>query len=147
MLMASYPLRLSATMLAAWMLKICGAGVVYSGSSLHLPNLNIAITDACSGINQLDAVLLIAYAAVKMMHRKECVQVLHFAFIIPSIIIANALRIMLTVLLFKLLGDAVLGKTWHISLGYMQIIIAFILFLAVGKLLSSKQEKKQEETV
>ena len=41
MLMASYPLRLSATMLSALLLKLCGTDVVYSGSSLHLVDLNI----------------------------------------------------------------------------------------------------------
>ena len=147
MLMSSYPLRLSATMLAALGLKICGTGVIYSGSSLHLPNLNIAITDACSGINQLDAFLLIAYIAVKMMHKKELWQILHYAFIIPSIIIANSLRIILTVLLFKICGEVILGKFWHITLGYVQIFIALLLFLAVGRLFYCSPEKTQEKTL
>ena len=145
MLMASYPLRLSATMLAALLLKICGTEVVYSGSSLHLPDLDIAITDACSGINQLDAFLLIAYLAVKIMHKKEYWQVLHFAFIIPSIIIANSLRIVLTVLLFKIFGEVILDKFWHVTLGYAQILIALLIFLAVGKLFSVKPEEKLED--
>lgn len=147
MLMASYPLRLSATMLAAMVLKICGTGVVYSGTSLNLPDLNIAITDACSGINQLDAFLLIAYISVKMMHSKANWQILHFAFIISSVIIANALRIVLTVFLFKMCGEVILGKFWHVLLGYVQIVLALAIFLAVGKLFCSKPEKKQEETV
>ena len=145
MLMASYPLRLSATMLAALLLKICGTEVVYSGSSLHLPDLDIAITDACSGINQLDAFLLIAYLAVKIMHKKEYWQVLHFAFIIPSIIIANSLRIALTVLLFKIFGEVILDKFWHVTLGYAQILIALLIFIAVGKLFSVKPEEKPED--
>ena len=145
MLMASYPLRLSATMLSALSLKLCGVDVVYSGSSLHLPDLNIAITDACSGINQLDAFLLIAYVAVKIMQKKELIQLLHFAFIIPAVIIANTLRIVATVLLFNACGDVILGKFWHVALGYVQIIAALLIFLAVGKLFISKPEKKQEE--
>ena len=144
MLMASYPLRLSATMLASWGLKVFGTGVVYSGTSLHLPNLNIAITDACSGINQLDAFLLIAYILVKMIHKKSYLQVIHFVFVIPSIIIANALRIVLTVILFKVFGEVVLEKFWHISLGYVQIIAALLIFVAVGKLFCSNPEKIEE---
>jgi exosortase/archaeosortase family protein len=112
-----------------------------------LPDLDIAITDACSGINQLDAFLLIGCIAVKMMHRKEYWQILHFAFIIPSVIIANSLRIVLTVLLFKMCGEVILGKFWHVALGYMQIVTALIIFAAVGKLFSSNPEKKQEESV
>ena len=70
MLMASYPLRLSATMLSALLLKLCGTDVIYSGSSLHLVGLDVAITDACSGINQLDAFLLIGFIVVKTMQKK-----------------------------------------------------------------------------
>ena len=88
-----------ATLLSAGLLKLCGIGVVYSGTSLELPGLDISITDACSGINQLDAFILIAFIIVHIMHKKNVWKLLHFAFIIPSIIIGNGLRITLTVLL------------------------------------------------
>ena len=145
MLLLSYPLRLNATVLSAGILKICGVDVVYSGTSLALPGLNIAITDACSGINQLDAFILIAFIAVEILHRKLFWQCLHFAFIIPSVIIGNSLRIVLTVLLYKLVGEVVLENTWHIALGYVQIILALLLFVGVGKLLAVPDGKKTEE--
>ena len=96
MLMLSYPLRLSATVLSAWVLKMCGMNVIYSGTSLNLPGVNIAITDACSGINQLDAFILIAFIAVQLFHKKPLWKFLHFAFIVPAVIIGNSLRIVLT---------------------------------------------------
>ena len=145
MLLLSYPLRLNATVLSAGILKICGVDVVYSGTSLALPGLNIAITDACSGINQLDAFILIAFIAVEILHRKLFWQCLHFAFIMPSVIIGNSLRIVLTVLLYKLVGEVVLENTWHIALGYVQIILALLLFVGVGKLLAVPDGKKTEE--
>ena len=145
MLLLSYPLRLNATVLSAGMLKMFGVDVVYSGTSLALPGLNIAITDACSGINQLDAFILIAFIAVEILHRKLFWQCLHFAFIMPSVIIGNSLRIVLTVLLYKLVGEVVLENTWHIALGYVQIILALLLFVGVGKLLAVPDGKKTEE--
>jgi exosortase/archaeosortase family protein len=145
MLLLSFPLRLNATVLSAGILKICGVDVIYSGTSLALPGLDIAITDACSGINQLDAFILIAFIAVEILHRKLFWQCLHFAFIIPSVIIGNSLRIVLTVLLYKLVGEVVLENTWHIALGYVQIILALLLFVGVGKLLAVPDGKKTEE--
>ena len=145
MLMASYPLRLSATMLSAFILKITGMEVVYSGSSLHLTDLNIAITDACSGINQLDAFVLTAYIAIRMLHQKFILQLLHIAFIIPSIIIANTMRIVLTVWLYELWGTVILEKFWHITLGYVQLLMAFLIFIAVGRLFKSEPKKTEEE--
>ena len=145
MLMLSFPLRLSATLLSAGILKLCGIGVVYSGTSLELPGLDISITDACSGINQLDAFILIAFIIVHILHRKNIWKTLHFAFIIPSIIIGNALRVSLTVLLYKWLGETVLQNTWHTALGYVQIILAMMIFLAAGKIFSVSDTPTAEE--
>ena len=145
MLLLSFPLRLSATVLSAGILKLCGVSVIYSGTSLALPQVNIAITDACSGINQLDAFILIAFIAVQMLHRESLWKALHFAFIIPSIIIGNSLRIVITVLLYRILGDAVLLGSWHISLGYVQIILAVIIFLGFGKIFAMPDGKQEED--
>jgi exosortase len=147
MLLLSYPLRLSATALSALLLNLCGVKIVCSGTSLELSGLNIAITDACSGINQLDAFILIVFVAVQILHRKTGWKILHFAFIIPAIIVGNSLRIVLTVLLYILLGEMVLQNTWHTVLGYVQIVIALLFFLAIGKIFivsdSENKEAKQ----
>ena len=145
MLFLSFPLRLSATMLSAGILKLCGIGVIYSGTSISLPDLDIAITDACSGINQLDAFILIAFIAVQLLHKRTGWKILHFAFIIPAIITGNSLRIVVTVLLSKLLGETVLNDSWHIALGYVQIILALLIFFAVGRILRIEPEKKAED--
>ena len=145
MLLFSYPLRLSATALSALALKLCGVKVICSGTSLDLSGLNIAITDACSGINQLDAFILIAFIAIQILHRKNGWKILHFSFIVPAIIIGNSLRIVLTVLLYTLWGEVVLQNTWHTVLGYVQIIIALLFFLAVGKIFTDSDSKAGEE--
>lgn len=143
MLLLSFPLRLSATVLSAGILKLCGMNVICSGTSLHIPGANIAITDACSGINQLDAFILIAFITVQMFHKKAWWKFLHFAFIIPAIIVGNSLRIVLTVMLFRIWGDVVLTGTWHIVLGYAQIVFAVIIFLIFGKIFSEPDGKQE----
>ena len=147
MLLLSFPLRLSATMLSACILKLCGIGAVYSGTSLTLPGLDIAITDACSGINQLDAFILIAFIAVHFFHNRIGWKILHFAFIVPSVIAGNSLRIVLTVLLYKLCGEAVLQNIWHTLLGYGQILFAVVIFFLIGKIFSVAGSKNAEEEV
>ncbi|MBE6356307.1 MAG: exosortase/archaeosortase family protein [Lentisphaerae bacterium] len=144
MLMLSYPLRLSATTLSSLVLKICGVEVAIAGTSLNLPDLNIAITDACSGINQLDAFILIAFIAVEVLHKKTVWKLLHFAFMIPAIIAGNSLRIVITVLLYKILGDCVLENLWHTLLGYTQIFFAIILFLLIGRIFRENPPARNE---
>ena len=69
---------------------------------------------------------------------------MHFAFLIPAIIIGNALRIALTVLLYKLWGEVVLQNSWHTALGYVQIILALIIFLVAGKIFSVSNTQTEE---
>ena len=145
MLLLSFPLRLNATVLSAAILNLSGVGIVHSGTSLILPGLDIAITDACSGIRQLDAFILIAFMVVQMLHSKTGWKILHFAFIVPSIIVGNSLRIVLTVWLYRLFGETVFENTWHTVLGYGQIIFALLLFLAIGKIFSLADRKTEEE--
>ena len=145
MLLLSYPLRLSATLVSAGLLKACGIAVVFSGTSLDLPGVDISITDACSGINQLDAFLLVAFLAVQIFHKKTIWKCLHFAFVVPAIIMGNSLRIALTVLLFRWYGETVLQNTWHIALGYVQIGLAILIFLAVGKIFADPDTPEKEE--
>lgn len=145
MLLLSFPLRLSATVLSTGILNLCGFEVACSGTSLNFSGLDIAITDACSGINQLDAFILIAFAAVQLLHQKSGWKVLHFAFIVPSMIAGNSLRIVLTVLLYQQWGESVLQNTWHVALGYVQIIFALVIFLAVGKIFSSSGNTRAED--
>jgi exosortase len=144
MLLLSFPLRLTATVLSSIMLNLCGIKVIHSGTSLTLPGIDIAITDACSGINQLDAFILIAFVTVQLLHRKNSWKYLHFAFIMPSIILGNSLRIVLTVVLYRFMGERVFENTWHTGLGYGQIVLALLIFLAVGKVFSLADKKSGE---
>ena len=145
MLLLSFPLRLSATALSAVLLKLCGVDVIAAGTSLELSGLDIAITDACSGINQLDAFILLAFLAVQILHQKAGWKILHFAFIMPAIILGNSLRIVLTVLLYTWWGEVVLQNTWHTALGYVQILIALLFFLAIGKIFTISEAEPEEE--
>ena len=144
MLLLSFPLRLSATVLSAGVLNIFGWNIIYSGTTMTLPGLNIAITDACSGINQLDAFILIAFIAVQILHRKTTWKILHFAFIVPSVILGNALRIILTMLLYRVWGERVFENSWHTALGYSQIIFALLIFLAIGTVFTAADKKPKE---
>ena len=42
-------------------------------------------------------------------------------------------------------GEVILGKFWHVALGYVQVFAALLIFVAVGNLFGSKPEKKQED--
>ena len=131
----SYPFRMVSTVLSVGFLQMCGMKIENDMTTIRIEGLDIAITDACSGIQQLEAMILVAFWLAMAWRRPFFWKCVHYAFVIPSIILANAIRIILTIVLYKAGFEAVLNNTWHAGLGYAQVAITVALFFLVGCLL------------
>lgn len=131
----SYPFRMVSTVLSVGFLKMFGMKIANDMTTIHIEGLDLAITDACSGIQQFEAMILVAFWLVMMRPRNFVWRCIHYAFLIPAIILANAVRIVLTIVLYKAGVEAVLNNAWHEGLGYAQIVLAVALFFLVGCLL------------
>ena len=136
----SYPFRMVSTVLSVGFLRVFGVGIENDGTTIRIEGLNIAITDACSGIQQFEAMILVAFWLVMVWKRSLVWRCVHYAFLIPSIILANAIRIVLTIVLYKAGFEAVLNNTWHEALGYVQVVLAVALFFLVGTLLPETED-------
>ena len=133
----SYPLRLMATWLAVGCLKLFGVVVEADRTLITVGERGIAVTDACSGIEQLGALVLVGAGFAWMMQRTAGYRLLHLATILPSVVLANAFRLVVTVVLFRLLGETVLGDAWHHALGYAQTVLALVFVWAFGAVIRS----------
>ena len=131
----SYPFRMVSTVLSVGFLQIFGMGIENDGTTIRIEGLDIAITDACSGIQQFEAMILVAFWLVMIWKRPFVWRCVHYAFLVPSIILANAVRIILTIVLYKAGIESVLNNTWHEGLGYAQVVLTVALFFLVGTLL------------
>lgn len=133
-LMLSYPLRLLSTILSAGTLRLCGFAIEYHLTSIRLPDSGIAITDACSGIEQLEILLLLGYLLVKMQHTGKIWAFLHYLFILPAVIVVNSFRIIVTILLFHFHGQVAFSDPVHITLGCLLVIAVILLLWFLGYL-------------
>ena len=136
----SYPFRMVSTVLSVGFLQIFGMHIENDNTTIRIEGLDIAITDACSGIQQFEAMILVAFWLVMIWKRPFIWRCVHYLFLIPSIIIANAIRIILTIVLYKTIGEVVLNNTWHEGLGYAQVVLTVALFFLVGCLLPEDGE-------
>ena len=145
----SYPFRMVSTVLSVGFLQIFGMHIENDNTTIRIEGLDIAITDACSGIQQFEAMILVAFWLVMVWKRPFIWRCVHYAFLIPSIILANAVRIILTIVLYKAGLESVLNNTWHEGLGYAQVVLAVAFFFLVGCLLpesdSGASSGKQNE--
>ena len=131
----SYPFRMVSTVLSVGFLQMFGMEIHNDMTTIRIEGLDIAITDACSGIQQFEAMILVAFWIVFAWPRSFFWRCVHYLFLIPSIILANAIRIIVTIFLYKVIGETALNNTWHVGLGYAQVVIAVALFFLVGCLL------------
>ena len=134
----SYPFRMVSTVLSVGFLQMFGMEIHNDMTTIRIEGLDIAITDACSGIQQFEAMILVAFWIVFAWPRSFFWRCVHYLFLIPSIILANAIRIIVTIFLYKVIGETALNNTWHVGLGYAQVVIAVALFFLVGCLLPEK---------
>lgn len=134
----SYPLRLMATFGAVALLKLCGVAVTADRTLITLGSdgTGLAVTDACSGIEQLFALILIGGILAWMMQKNLCFRFMHWACILPSLVIANTLRLVVTVLLYNRFGDVILGDIWHHGLGYAQSVLTLVILWCFGKVIA-----------
>ncbi|MFA6658515.1 MAG: exosortase/archaeosortase family protein [Victivallaceae bacterium] len=133
-LFISYPLRLISTVLSVKSLQIFGVDVNYEFTTVTIGEAAIAITDACSGITQLEVLLLLGYLVVLRQHQSGLMRSLHYCCMLPVIIITNSLRLILTIILFMFIGNSAFDDFWHKTLGYFLIVGVMLLFWWIGTL-------------
>lgn len=130
----SYPLRRISTVLSAGVLKWCGGGVDYDLTVIQLDGAAVAITDACSGIQQLEAMFAVAYLLVRRERLAWVWKIQHFLCLLPAVILSNALRIIVTILLYHAVGERAFAEPVHIALGWAQVVTALAVLFGAGKL-------------
>ena len=140
----SYPLRLMATWLAVGVLKIVGVSVSADRTLIALDSgtTQIAVTDACGGLEQLGGLVAVGLLFAWLMQKGWGWRLLHWATILPCVVLANAVRLIVTVLLVRAYGDVILGDAWHISLGWAQTVLAVVLLWLFGKAIAYIARKK-----
>lgn len=137
LLALSYPLRLMATWISVGCLKLFGVPVHAEQTLIVLDSdgIGLAVTDACSGIEQLLGLILIGGLFAFLMQRKLLFRLMHWMTILPCVVLANAIRLIVTVVLVRMFGEVILGNAWHLALGWAQTVLAVVLLWLFGKLL------------
>ncbi len=146
LLAVSHPLRVIATTLSGFFLRMCGFDVSNSLTVLRIGKEELAVTDACSGIQQLEALLMLGYILAKCQQSRLRWMLIHYSFCIPAVIISNSIRLVTIVMLYRWpVGEAVLYSWWHEGLGYFQVLLAVMLMWLVGLLIAYANGPVKEE--
>jgi len=137
----SHPMRVIGANVSALMLSAFGFYAEAQNTIVTISGKDIAITAACSGIEQLEAMLLMGWLIVMYMHTRLSTRIVHFAFILPIILFANSLRLAVTLGGSEVWGDVFLSDGVHTALGIVTVILIMFIFAATGALFSDAKKE------
>lgn len=141
-LLLSSPLSKICAALTVLLLQAVGVECSLDQAVIFTGKDHVAVTAACSGVELLEAMLLLGWFVVYFEHRNFWMRLLHYLTLLPAILLANTLRLTVVILLSFRIGERAFHDPVHSLLGYCVVISAMLLLFLTGKLF--KQEETEE---
>lgn len=131
----TFPLQRLAATQAAWALDLLRVPVLLDGNVIHLSQITLGVTEACSGIRSLVSLLAGATAWAYLMLPRGWAAVFFVMSAVPITIIANAGRVVLTGLIGQWFGVEYASGFFHELAGFVIYLFALVCLLAVHGLI------------
>jgi exosortase len=129
------PLQTWATQLAAAGLDIIGIPVMQQGNVLNLPDRQLDVVEACSGIRSLLSLTFLSVAYGRLFETRRWVKVALLVATVPIAITCNAARITLTGILTQYKPEIADGA-YHAFEGWVIFMFELMALLGFHKLLT-----------
>ena len=142
------PLQFKASQLGAAMLASRDIPVMLTGNVIRLPGHDLFVTEACSGLRSLTALLSLAILLGALMLKRPVSRILLLAASIPVAIVINGFRVFLTGFLV-IFVDPKLGEgVAHLFEGWLLFVIDFLVLAALtwlGVLIERRLDRKPSD--
>ncbi|HEY2804692.1 MAG TPA: exosortase/archaeosortase family protein [Gemmatimonadales bacterium] len=135
------PLQLKASQWGAALLKLRHVPVRLSGNVINLPGRSLFVTEACSGLRSLTALLALGLLIGGMWLRRPWLRVLLVAAAIPVAMMLNAVRIFLTGFFVYFVDPRLAEGVMHLTEGWAIFCVAFLILAAFAWLLANLEAR------
>src|SRR5262249_27414952 len=129
------PLQNLAARNAALVLDLLGVPVLLDGNVIHLSQITLGVTEACSGIRSLISLLAMAVCWAALTIPGIWGKSLLVAATVPITVVANAGRVVATGLIGQWFGVQYARGFFHSFSGWVIFLLAFACLLAVHGLI------------
>ncbi|WP_367118733.1 exosortase V [Phenylobacterium sp.] len=131
------PLKLLVSVMSASVVELMGIPLVREGVTMTVGPYQLLVEDACSGLNSLVGLIAITLFYIYLLRNATWQYSLFLVcMIIPIAIIANAIRIVILILLTYFYGDAVGQGFLHVTAGLFLFALSLVLMFALDSLVS-----------
>ena len=135
------PLQLKASAMGASLLEWRHVPILLSGNVIHLPGRSIFVTEACSGLRSITALLSLGVLIGGLWLQKPWLRLLLVMAAIPVAMFLNGIRVFLTGFLVYF-ADPRLGEGFmHYTQGWVMFVVAFGFLGSFGWLLNRGERK------
>lgn len=125
------PLQGFATRAAAFILELLGYWVVRKGHVLQVnESTQAAVAEACSGLRMLTAFIFVSAVLAFLVKRPRWQKGVVVLSSIPIAILANAVRLIVTVVLFDSVNSELADKFFHDFAGVVMMPMAILIVMA-----------------
>lgn len=132
----TFPLQQLAAQQAAWALDLLGVPVLLDGNIIHLSQISLGVTEACSGIRSLISLFAGAVAWAYLLLPRGWWPTLVFVLAtVPITILANAGRVVATGLIGQWFGMEYASGFFHELAGLVIYFFAFLCLLGLHLLI------------
>jgi exosortase len=140
------PLQTLAARNATWILDVLGVPVLLDGNVIHLSQISLGVTEACSGIRSLISLLALAVGWAYLTLPAGWQIAALGAAAVPVSVIANAGRVVGTAFVGEWIGTDYARGFVHIFSGWLVFVVAVGCLLAVHRLLAWTATMRAERT-
>ncbi|MGQ0643821.1 MAG: exosortase C-terminal domain/associated protein EpsI [Gemmatimonadaceae bacterium] len=135
------PLQMKASQIGAVLLESRQVPVVLTGNVVRLPGHDLFVTEACSGLRSLAALLSLGVLLGGLVAKHPITRVAIVAISIPIAVLLNGIRVFMTGFLVLFVSPSAADGFSHMTEGWLMFIVAFGL-LAIVTWLAVKIEKR-----
>lgn len=119
------PLQFHASEMGAALLRWRGIPVLLAGNVIRIPGHELFVTEACSGLRSLTALLSLAVLMGGIMLRHPVSRILLVALAIPIAIMINGVRVFLTGFLVFFVSPELGAGFMHMTEGWLLFLVSF----------------------
>ena len=139
------PLQFKASSMGAALLAWRDVPVKLSGNVILLPGRQLFVTEACSGLRSLAALISLGVLVGGLWLRTPLARVIVLAFTIPVAILVNAIRVFLTGFLVYFVNPKMGEGFLHLTEGWLLFVVAFGILGSLAWAASKVEQRLRDE--
>ncbi len=138
-----FPLKLFVTKAATAILALIGYPVHSEGNIIQMSSTVIGVSDACSGLNSLMAMLTLSTFYTALVIRRTFYKILIVLTMFPLVMAVNVVRVTATCLVAVTWGDELASGELHMFWGIFVFVASVIGLMAITKIFIAIEGRKR----